>query len=127
MDYVNTWGVYQSFKGTDDEMVNSECRDDFFSLQPNGKIFQCIASEAGIIVLKYGSKTYSVDEKLYKIVCEPCFKVGDKVEVIEKGIIGQIVDVNWHFKDEAPFYIVKVNQKKLGKHFVDRDLRLSKE
>ena len=51
MDYIDTWGLYQCFQGTDDEMVASDCREDFFSLQPNGKVFQCISSHEGMITL----------------------------------------------------------------------------
>ena len=40
MDYINTWGLYQCFQGIDDEMVDADCREDFFALQPNGKVFQ---------------------------------------------------------------------------------------
>lgn len=123
MNYVNTWGVYQCFKGIDDEMVDNDCREEFFLLQPNGKVFECIESNEGIIVLKYGEKTYAVNEKLYKVVKEPRYKVGDNVEIMENGLIGQIVDVNWHFKDDAPFYTIKVNGKKSGKRYTDDNLK----
>ena len=42
MDYIDTWGLYQCFQGVDDEMIGSDCREDFFALQPNGKVFQCM-------------------------------------------------------------------------------------
>ncbi len=29
MDYIKTWGLYQCFQGIDDEMVCSDCREDF--------------------------------------------------------------------------------------------------
>ena len=38
MEYTNTCGVYQCFQGTDD-MVAPDCRDLFFSIDPNGKFF----------------------------------------------------------------------------------------
>ena len=44
-------------------------------------------------------------------------------EIIEKSLIGQIVDVNWHIKDNAPFYLVEVNRKKSGKRYRDCDLK----
>ena len=49
MDYIDTWGLYQCFQGTDDEMVASDCREEFFALQPNGKVFQCISSHEGMM------------------------------------------------------------------------------
>ena len=38
--------------------------------------------------------------------------MGDKVEIIEKSLVDQIVDINWHIKDDEPFYLVEVNRKK---------------
>ena len=123
MDYVNTWGLYQCFKGTDDELVAPDCRDDFFSLQPNGKVFQCVSSEGDMITLKYGDRLFVVNDSLYKNVKEPLYKVGEQVEIIEKGVVGKIVDVNWHFKENAPFYTVEIDGKKSGKRYTDSDLR----
>ena len=123
MDYIKTWGLYQCFQGIDDDMVDSDCREDFFTLQPNGKVFQCISAYGDMITLKYGEKVFRVNPKLYKIVREPLHRVGDKVEIIEKSIVGQITDVNWHIKDDTPFYFVKVDGKKSGKRYRDHDLR----
>jgi len=123
MDYVNTWGVYQCFQGTDDEMVNLDCREEFFSLQPNGKVFQCISEDKENLTLQYGERTFNVNGKLYKTVKEPHYKVGDKVVILEKGVVGQVVDVNWHFKNNAPFYTIAVDEKKSGKRYIDDDLK----
>ena len=123
MDYIDTWGLYQCFHGSDDEMVDSDCREDFFTLQPNGKVFQCISMYDEMIILKYGEKIFRVNPKLYKRVKEPLYKVGDKVEIIEKSLVGQILDVNWHIKDDAPFYLVKIDGKKSGKRYRDCDLK----
>ena len=115
MDYIDTWGIYQCFQGTDDDMVDSDCREDFFALQPNGKVFQCISTNDEMITLKYGEKIFRVNPKFYKRVEEPLYKVGDKIEIIEKSLVGHILDVNWHIKDDAPFYLVEVNGKKVEK------------
>lgn len=64
-----------------------------------------------------------MDSKLYKRVKEPLYKVGDKVEIIEKSLIGLIVDVNWHVKADVPFYYVEVDRKKSGKRYRDCDLK----
>ncbi len=66
-----------------------------------------------MITLKYGEKVFRVNPKLYKIVREPLYRVGDKVEIIEKSIVGQIADVNWHIKDHTPFYFVEKEWKKI--------------
>lgn len=123
MNYIDTWGLYQCFHGSDDEMVASDCREDFFALQPNGKVFQCISTYGEMITLKYGEKIFRVNPKFYKRVREPLYKVGDKVEIIEKSLAGQILDVNLHIKDDEPFYFLEVDGKKRGKRYRDCDLK----
>ena len=123
MDYMDTWGLYQCFQGIDDELVASDCREDFFELQPNGKVFQCILSDDEMITLKYGEKIFRVNSKFYKRVKEPLYKLWDKVEIIEKSLIGQIVEINWHVKDDAPFYFVEVDGKKSRKRYKNCDLK----
>ena len=103
MNYINTWGLYQCFQGTDDEMVSLDCREDFFLLQPNGKVFQCISSDREMITLKYGERIFKVNSKLYKRVREPLYKVGNEVEIIEKSLLCKIIDLNRHLKDDARF------------------------
>lgn len=127
MDYVNTWGLYQCFRGTNDEMVASECRESFFALQPNGKVFHCIAEEKNTILLKYGEYIFRVNPKLYKIIPKPFFNVGDKVMIINKLSKGKIVDVNWHLKDDEPFYFIEINGKKDKKRYKNCDLRAVNE
>lgn len=123
MNYIKTYGIYQCFQGIDDDMVDSDCRENFFALQPNGKVFQCITVCEDMITLKYGEEVFRVNPKLYKMVREPLYKVGDKVEIIAKSIVGQITDVNWHIKDDAPFYYIDISGKKSGKRYKDFDLR----
>lgn len=123
MNYMDTWGLYQCFQGTDDKMVDPDCREEFFALQPNGKVFHCISATEEKIALKYGEKVFHVNPGLYKIVSEPLYKVGDKVEIIEKLSVGRVTDVNWHIKDNAPFYFVEVDGKKSGKRYKNCDLR----
>ncbi len=101
----------------------SDCREDFFALQPNGKVFQCISTQKEKITLKYGEKVFRVNSRLYKVVGELLYKVGDRVEIIERSLVGQISDVNWHIKDDAPFYFVEFGGKKSGKRYRDCDLR----
>lgn len=123
MDYVNTWGLYQCFQGTDDALIDSDNREEFFKLQPNGKVFQCIAMDKRMLTLKYGERLFRVNPKLYRMVKKPLYEVGDKVEIIEKTLFGEIVDVNWHIKENVPFYYVEIEGKKAGKRFKDCDLR----
>ena len=123
MNYANTWGLYQCFQGTDDAMVDSECRDGFFALQPNGKVFECISEQGDTITLKYGEQVFRVKAMLYKMIPKPLYKVGDIVEIIDKATEGKILDVNWHIKDNEPFYFIEVNGKESGKGYKDCDIK----
>ncbi|WP_097007020.1 DUF6960 family protein [Lacrimispora amygdalina] len=123
MDYTGTWGVYQCFQGTDDDMIAAEDREEFFALKPNGKVFQCVSMSDGMIKLKYGKKEFRVIPKLYKVVNEPQYKLGDIVEIIEKSSIGQIIDVEWHIKDNTPFYFLKIEGKRSGKRYKDYEVK----
>lgn len=44
----------------------------------------------------------------------------------EKALISYIVDVNWHIKDDAPFYFVEIDRKKKSKRYRDCDLKEAK-
>lgn len=122
MEYINTWGVYPCFQGTNDDMIVPDCREEFFALRSGVKVFECISSNGEMITLKYGRSIFQVNSKLYKKVREPKYKVGDKVKIVEKSLIAQIIDVNWHFKDDAPFYFVEIDGKKWKKRYRDCDL-----
>lgn len=40
MDYIDTWGLYQCFQGSDDEMVVADCRKEFslfYFVEDDGK------------------------------------------------------------------------------------------
>ena len=123
MDYTGTWGLYQCFQGTDDNMIAAENREEFFALKPNGKVFQCVSMSDGMIKLKYGKKEFRVNPKLYKVVNEPQYRLGEIVEIIEKSSIGQIIDVEWHIKDNAPFYFLEIEGKRSGKRYKDYDVK----
>lgn len=123
MNYLYTWGLYQCFQGIDDEMVDINNREEFFALQPNGKVFQCVSVSNGMLILKYGKKEFRVNPKLYKVVSEPQYKLGEEVEIIKKSVIGQIIEINWHFKDNSPFYFLKIDGKKNKRRYVDCELK----
>lgn len=123
MDYTCTWGLYQCFQGTDDDMIDVNDREKFFSLRPNGKVFYCVSMEGDKMVLKYGESEFRVKPELYRVVKEPQYKLGDEVEIIEKKLTGRVIAVNWHIKDNAPFYFVKTEGKKSSKRYRNCELK----
>lgn len=121
MSYINTWGVYQAFQGTHDDMIDINDRMNFFGMIPNGKIFECV-NEGENLTLRYGDKEFKVNPQLYKIVCEPKYKIGDKVKIISKLKIVQITELNWHMKDNTPFYFVQEDGKKSKRRYYESEL-----
>ena len=123
MNYIWTWGLYQCFKGIDDDMIYINDREAFFDLKPNGKVFQCVSIQEDMLILKYGEKEFRVNPSLYKVVSEPKYKLGDNVEIIEKSLIGKIMEINWHIKNDAPFYFLEIAGKKSSKRYEDCELK----
>ena len=122
MSYINTWGIYQAFQGTHDELIDEKDRTEFFDIIPNGKVFECI-DEGETLTLKYGDKTFNVDSQLYKVVSEPEYKIGDNVIIISKAEIAEIIDINWHIKENVPYYFVKENGKKRTRRYYEDELK----
>ncbi len=121
MSYINTWGVYQAFQGIDDDMIDIDDRMNYFGIIPNGKIFECV-NEGERLTLRYGDKEFRVNPQLYKVVYEPKYKIGDKVNIISKLKIVQITDINWHMKDNTPFYFVQEDGKKSTRRYYESEL-----
>ncbi|WP_040214197.1 DUF6960 family protein [Clostridium polynesiense] len=121
MSYINTWGVYQAFQGIDDDMIDIDDRMNFFGMIPNGKIFECVNAGENL-TLRYGDKEFRVNPQLYKVVNEPKYKIGDKVNIISKSKIVKITDINWHIKENTPFYFVQEDGKKSTRRYYESEL-----
>ncbi len=76
-----------------------------------------------MIKLKYEKKRFRLNPKLYKIINEAQFKIGEMVEIIKKSSIGQNMDVGWHKKDDAPFLLLEIDGKWSGKRFKNYDMK----
>lgn len=123
MKFANSWGTYNCFQGRDEELIDLECRADFFALDPVGKVFKCISEQGDTITLKYGEQTFRVKAERYRMVPKPFHHVGDTVEVIDKATKGKVLDVNWHIKDNEPFYFLEIKGKRNKKRYKNRELR----
>ncbi|MDE7122201.1 MAG: hypothetical protein K2O42_08590 [Oscillospiraceae bacterium] len=119
-NYIGTWGVCQCFKGVDDSYVDIVCRDDFFNLIPNGKIFNCVGQDQESIILLYDNKIYRVSPKLYKVVSKPLYKIGQIISVDNHK--GEVVDIHWHYKNSEPFYYLRIGGKIKTKRYMESEL-----
>lgn len=122
MNYIDTWGVYQCFTGTNEQLVDAEYRKDFFELKPNGKVFHCIDMMKEKLVITYGDKTFIVDPKAYKVVKEPKYKIDDMVKIIDNGLDAKIIEIDWHYKDENHIYYLEVQGKRESKRYNEDEL-----
>jgi len=122
VNYINTWGLYQAFQGIDDELIDINDRITFFDIVPNGKVFECV-DESDTLTLRYGDKFFKVDPQLYKVVNKPKYRIGENVIIISKSKIVEIIDINWHIKENVPFYHIKDNGKKSTRRYFEDELK----
>lgn len=123
MDYAGTWGFYRGFVGISDEMVDSDCLEEFNSIHPHGKVFHCLEEEENMLTIEYGKSNFKIDAQLYREVEEPTYKVGDLVEITEKSAVGRVADIFWHIKNDAPYYILEIQGRKSGRRYWDAELK----
>lgn len=123
MNYENTWGMYNCFQGRDEELIDPECRADFFALYRGIKVFECIAQQGDIITLRYGKQTFRVKAERYIMIPRPLYNVGDTVEIINKATTGKILDIQWHYKDNEPFYFLEINGKRNKRRYKNFEIR----
>ena len=123
MNFENTWGTYNCFQGRDEELIDPECRADFFALDPVDKVFECISEQGDMITLRYGKQTFQVKAECYMVVPQPLHNVGDIVEIIDKAATGKILERKWHYKDNEPFYFLEINGKRNKRRYKDFEIR----
>lgn len=118
-----TWGVYPWFAEDGDEWIDPSDLPRFKALIPYGKVFQC-TEEGEFLTLQYGAEKFRVKPGLYRPVSAvPAFAIGSAVTVKNKPEVqGRIADIEWHFKQEAPFYFIEVNGKRKSSRYAESDL-----
>ncbi len=69
-----------------------------------------------------GKKKFKVNPCLYKMVAEPKYKLKSCVKIIKKSIVGQVIEINWHFKDNEPFYNLEIQGKRSSRRYKENEL-----
>ena len=122
-EFAETWGLYPWFAEHGLEPVHPSDWERFPALSPYGKLFHCLAEEAGYLVLQYGSQTYRVNPDLYQAVPAPLFNFGDHVQKNgqsdRRGIIRQI---HWHHQKASPIYLVQMEGQSKLKRYLQEEL-----
>ncbi|MEF3304118.1 DUF6960 family protein [Paenibacillus sp. GYB003] len=121
--YKGTWGLYPWFAEDGEAWIDPADLPRFQALIPYGKLFQCI-EDGEYLTLRYGSDAFRVKPGLYKPVsAAPAFGFGSEVTVKSKPELrGRIAGIEWHFKNEAPFYYIEANGKRKSTRYAESDL-----
>lgn len=121
--FKGTWGLYPWFESDDINLIHESYRDRLISLQPYGKLFECIGVEQDYIVIQYNFENFKVKPLLYKQVPPPIYTFGETVILVNHpNIEGSICDIHWHHKYEKEIYYLELNGKKKSKRYFREDL-----
>ena len=63
---------------------------------------------------------YRVSPKLYKVVSEPLYKIGQIISADNHK--AEVVDIHWHYKNSEPFYYLKIDGKIKTKRYMQSEL-----
>lgn len=120
---IGSWGLYPWFEEDGEDLVKQSHSNDFKSLQPYGKLFQCIGEGKEYIKIQYNSKIFEVKPILFKIVLPPIFSFGEKVRVVNHPeTLGVVCEIGWHHKNNKEVYYIDVNGKKKSSRYFSEDL-----
>ncbi len=119
---VDSYGVCNWFPEHGAHLVATEDIDEFKSLSPAGKVFYCSGIQDGWLVLQYGASTYRASPDVFRPVTVPAFKIGQ--HILAGGKEGVIAHVTWHFKNEAPIYLLAFGGKLSSRRYAEAELKL---
>ena len=122
MEPVGKWGLCQWFEEHGTAMVHSDDLDALRSFRPNGRVFNCIDEDESFLVLRYGEVVFRVKPALFKAVPAPKWQIGETVEVVDRGRMGQVAEIRWHFQRAEPMYFLSFDGKISKKRYWSQDL-----
>ncbi|MDE7325632.1 MAG: hypothetical protein K2N63_05010 [Lachnospiraceae bacterium] len=75
-----------------------------------------------------GGKIQVAEKDLLPLSAPPKFVYGEQVLVISHpGMVGTVLKIHWHFKEERCFYTLLVDGKIRSKRYFDNDLKKIKK
>jgi hypothetical protein len=116
------WGLYPWFEESGTTLVHPDDLDAFRKLVPYGKVFAVARDEGDFIRLAYGAQVFRVKPDLLRHVDAPKFAIGDRARIANKPGDVEIDAIQWHHKDERPFFLVKRNGKVESRRYWADDL-----
>ena len=122
-NFKNSWGLYPWFVEDGEQLISPSDLESFKKISPYGKVFKCTDEIGVYIVLKYGKNEFKVKPDLYKTIENPIFEIGCNVRLSKDNTQeGTIEDINWHYKNNTPFYYISVNGKRKSTRYFNEDL-----
>jgi hypothetical protein len=114
------FGICIWFPEHGEHLIAPHDLEEFMTLRPNGKVFQCLGLESGFSTIAYGDKIFHVNQKVMKNVPPPKFLIGQSVVAKEKRAV--VVDIEWHFKDLVPIYFLSFEGKRSSRRYYEKEL-----
>ena len=120
---VPCWGLYPWFPEHGEQMIHPNDVSIVIALSPYIRVFELVDVDEDYLVLSYGDCTFRVRPNLFHEVEQPIKRIGDIVQVESKGeiVTGLIVEVQWHYKKNKPFYFITKNGKQVSKRYWEID------
>jgi hypothetical protein len=88
-----------------------------------GLIGKVIADDGDVLTVYSPERTMRFSKKDFKVYETPSLTWGEKVEIVDKGLEGEICDFNWHYNNGEYYYFVSVNGKRLKKRYFISELK----
>lgn len=120
--YLNKWGCINFVR-----YVLPEFQSEFAKNARSGVAMCCIAEMEDRLELQYKEEHYWVDIQAFCERPTPDFVWGECVTISDKGVVGNISEICWHYKEQQYFYHLVSYGKKIKKRYYARDLAHYKE
>jgi hypothetical protein len=120
---INSYRVCNWFPEHGLHFIDESDRASFAALSPAGKVFRCVVMDGDWLLLEYGVNTYRANIDVFKKVSAPAFRIGQRVLV--NGRRSTVALVTWHFKNEAPIYLLAFDGKQSSRRYGEAELELA--
>lgn len=117
-----SWLLYPWFEEHGSSLVHAEDVAAFRKLLPYGKVFQWVEREGDWTVIAYGAQRFRVHPSLAMPVAAPSFRVGQTVLVRRHQCAARIVEVQWHYLRNRPFFRVEAAGRRVKTRYWAEDL-----
>ncbi|QDU31062.1 hypothetical protein ETAA8_62150 [Anatilimnocola aggregata] len=121
---VGSYGLYPWFKEHGIDKVQPDDLERLTRLSPYGKVFCVEGIEGDWIYISYGDERFRVAPSLFETVHAPRFHLNQRIRINGKSgdVNGTVVGVQWHWKQERPYYTLQIGNRVSSKQFWEEDL-----